>query len=106
MRLLRKLSPYRSDIFRICKIEDDAIIRDVFYEATFMRDIFERDRRIRDVDTDNNDTVEHAIFSNDYKVDDNKVNGRDKSFNQKLLAEAILKSMYVKRITNWIHKLP
>jgi hypothetical protein len=85
-------------IFSICKIPKEAIIENVFYEATFMRDIFERDRRIRKLEyrnkaNENNKKYnaevecERAIFSKKYVISecDDKSNVKYESFNQKLL---------------------
>lgn len=42
----RKEDPRIGTIFRNCYIPPEAEIRSVFYEATFMRDFFERNRRV------------------------------------------------------------
>jgi hypothetical protein len=79
---------FLSDIFHICKIPKEAIIVDVFYEATFMRDIFERDRRIREFNyrkKKHNSTIESAIFSKNYRISEHDYDDDDESFNQKLL---------------------
>ncbi|MCM1257100.1 MAG: hypothetical protein NC307_04525 [Roseburia sp.] len=35
------------EIFQACGLEGNVVVEHVFYEATFMRDFFERDRRLR-----------------------------------------------------------
>lgn len=88
---------YLETIFDVCSIPEDAVIVNVFYEATFMRDIFTRSRRIgewinRNTSNRQKRKVDDAVLSKDYSVsvcgyeENSKYEGTEyTSFNKKLL---------------------
>lgn len=72
-------------IFDACQIPTDATIEFVFYEATFMRDFFERNRRFilcDDKDKRHKKTLQKTFKPSLYEVDEDK---RSESFNNKLI---------------------
>jgi hypothetical protein len=49
------------DIFDMCKIPSEATVKDVFYEVTFMRDIFEKDRKIKNEEKRFNENLQEYL---------------------------------------------
>lgn len=68
------------EIFTACCLPLKAEIENVFYEATFMRDLFERNRRL--ILSDNPDV---NLLSKDFKPDKTGRFNQENSFNYKLL---------------------
>jgi len=66
-------------IFKSCRIPAEAEIIQVFYEATFMRDFFERNRRIILGKYDEKKLMQKTFTPSEYKVDN------EDSFNYKLI---------------------
>lgn len=66
-------------IFKACQIPAEAEVVQVFYEATFMRDFFERNRRIVLGKYDERKLIQKTFSPSEYKVDD------ENSFNYKLI---------------------
>lgn len=83
------------DIFNICGIPEDAIIKNVFYEVTFMRDLFSTGRNLEKQYEKSGNTVSiknYAVSEYEYNenFDNNKTEYEDdgienKSFNKRLL---------------------
>lgn len=72
------------EIFKVCGLEDNAIVEKVFYEPAFMRDFFERNRRL--VLTKNIPDREKKILQNDSTIYKEQRNFEEKeSFNVKLI---------------------
>lgn len=72
----------RKDIkkmFDACRIPEEADIKHVFYEATFMRDFFERNRRIHWAEK-----AEEKLLQKSYSPKEKILNGEN-SFNYRLL---------------------
>lgn len=76
-------------VFDACQIPADATVTDVFYEVTFMRDFFERNRRcvLGGYDTNKlTDRLLNKSFSpSDYKIK----NAKEDSFNYKLIEHVL-----------------
>lgn len=79
----RKWEDKVSAIYTACGIPEDAEILNVFYEATFMRDIFERNRRIHFGAI----SPEKSLLNKSCSLNGTTVNddNRYKSFNDKLI---------------------
>ncbi len=73
-----------SEIFTACQIPDDAEIMNVFYEATFMRDFFERNRRFK-LSKNPSDKLLNTTFFPDYQGGDRFKLKSEESFNVKLI---------------------
>lgn len=78
------------EIFDACRIPNEAEIEKVFFEATFMRDFFERDRRIaeqkRRVEAGNrHNNLEQILCQKKCKISVDDSKDSKESFNQKLI---------------------
>lgn len=67
------------EIFNACQIPENAEIEQVFYEATFMRDFFERNRRITLGENNEKKLLQKTFSPNQCKTRD------EDSFNSKLI---------------------
>lgn len=67
-------------IFDACNIPPEAEIQSVFYEATFMRDFFERNRR-RALSKN----LESTLLNKTFSLSNCNIKDRDRSFNSKLI---------------------
>lgn len=72
------------DIFHACNIPSEAEIENVFYEVTFMRDFFERNRRIilGDEDCEN---LKKRLLQKTFSPSICRPTNKDNSFNAKLV---------------------
>lgn len=76
---------YLKEIFQKCGLDfEKDIIEDVFYEATFMRDIFERNRRYHLTEDKKRENLIEVYSKRSFKHKDYIVDYQ-KSFNQKLI---------------------
>lgn len=80
----RRLKNCVSEIFKACRIPPDADIMHVFYEATFMRDFFERNRRLK-LSKNPSEKLLNTTFSPDNQGDDRFNLKSEESFNVKLV---------------------
>lgn len=78
----RKPDSRLKHIFHVCKVPEEAEITGVFYEATFMRDFFERNRRIHWAG--NPKETEKKLLQKSFSPPDKRIAGNN-SFNYRLL---------------------
>lgn len=82
------------NIFDACSVPAEAEIENVFYEATFMRDFFERNRRMLLGDK-NCENVKKRLLQKTFSPSVSKPMNQDFSFNSKLI-------QYVKRTDSFM----
>ncbi|MEY8336965.1 hypothetical protein AALB16_02905 [Lachnospiraceae bacterium 62-35] len=75
----RKLDKRAKGIFTACRIPEDAMVTQVFYEAAFMRDFFERNRRSILSSYHTGRLLTKTFSVSDYEID------KEYSFNYKLM---------------------
>ena len=74
------------EIFKACGLENDAVVEDVFYEPAFMRDFFERNRRLVLTEEMDDDTRYEKLLNKKFTPPENQENFPKKnSFYDKLI---------------------